>query len=60
MLDWDVAAIADHPQVMAVARALDYHPIHGDDQALRKRYRLEGSGLKLADLPGPTLVRRVD
>ncbi len=58
VLDWDVAAIADHPQVMAVARGLGYDPLQFDGAALGQRYRLEGSNLKLTDLPGPVLEKR--
>lgn len=58
VLDWDGAAIAAHPDVMAVARALGYDPLELDNEALAQRYRLEGSGLKLSDLPGPLLAKR--
>ncbi len=59
MLKLDGKVIAAHPEVMAVARTLGYDPLTIDDEALGKRYRLEGSDLKLTDLPGPVLERRL-
>ena len=58
VLKWDGARIAAHPDVMAVARALGYDPLTIDDEALGERYRMEGSDLKLTDLPGPVLASR--